>query len=266
MVRIAILFVASVMLLGGMPAGGQTPELDPADIGKSEAVEVRYILIDTLVESQLGNTVPGLSKSEFQLSVDGTIHEIQSVDVFCDAGALAPPTKLASGEYPEPVDGDRKIVIVVDYYHLDQLDRRRVLDETAAMLRDRKTPNEQVMIAAIAEGLRIEQRFTKDLDEILDTLHRMNYDVTLFATETRGKVGKEYFEAIATLMDVLEAYDGPKAVLLQSAVKSRGDLKQSGLDDIIERAAMSRTSFYPGYARWMKTPTPRRGTRCTTRS
>jgi len=259
MVRNAILYIVVVMLLAGIPAAGQTPEEDPSDIGKSEEVEVRYILIDTLVESEHGNTVPGLGESDFQLSVDGTIHEIESLDAFCDAGALAPPSKLASGDYPEAVDGERKIVIAIDYFHLDQNDRRRVLDDVAQMLRQRKTPDEEIMIAAIADSLRVEQRFTKDLDEILKAIHRMNYDVTLFAAETQGKVGQQYFDAIATLMDVLEAYEGPKAVLLHSAVKSRGDLKQSGFDDIIERAAMSRTSIYPSYARWMTTPTAKRG-------
>ena len=259
MVRNTILLVAAILLAAGIPLVGQTSGNSPADIGTTEDVEVRYILLDTLVESEHGNTVPGLVKSDFQLTVDGTIHDIDSLDVFCDAGALPPAARQSSGEFPPAPDGERRIVILVDYFHLDQQDRARVLRDTATMLTKRKTADEEIMIAAIADGLRIEQRFTKDLDEVLETLHRMNLDVTLFAVESRGKVATQYFEAIATLMDVLEAYDGPKAVLLHSAIRTRGDLKQSAFDDIIERAAMARTTFYPGYARWMQNPSPTQG-------
>lgn len=259
MVRKTILLVAVILLAAGVPLVGQTPETSPAEIGATEEVEVRYILIDTLVESVHGNTIPGLGKSEFQLTVDGTLHDIDSLDVFCDAGALPPAARDSSGDYPAAADVERKIVILVDYFHLDQQDRARVLRDTAQMLSERKTANEEIMVAAIADGLRIEQRFTKDLDLVLETLDRMNHDVTLFAVESRGKVAAEYFEAIATLMDVLEAYDGPKAVLLHSSIRTRGDLKQSAFDDIVERAAMARTTFYPGYARWMQNPSPKQG-------
>jgi len=259
MVRNTTLLVAVILLAAGVPLVGQTPENSPADVGTTEDVEVRYILIDTLVESEHGNTVPGLGKSDFQLTVDGTLHDIDSLDVFCDTGALAPAARQSSGEYPPAAAVERKIVILVDYYHLDQQDRSRVLRDTATMLSERKTADEEIMIAAIADGLRIEQRFTKDLDEALETLDRMNHDVTLFAVESQGKVASKYFESIATLMDVLEAYDGPKAVLLHSAIRTRGDLKQSAFDDVIERAAMARTTFYPGYARWMQNPSPRQG-------
>ena len=113
MVRKTILLVAVILLAAGVPLVGQTPETSPAEIGATEEVEVRYILIDTLVESVHGNTIPGLGKSDFQLTVDGTLHDIDSLDVFCDAGALPPAARDSSGDYPAAADVERKIVILV---------------------------------------------------------------------------------------------------------------------------------------------------------
>jgi hypothetical protein len=140
-------------------------------------------------------------------------------------------------------------------------DRSRTLETAREIIRTGIGPNEQVMVAAMAGGLRIEQRFTAGAAEVIAALDRMEYDSSLFARDLSAATGDEYFNDLATLMDVLAQYDGPKAVVLFSPVLSRGDVKVAQFKDIAERAASARAAFYPAYARWMQTPSPSHGLR-----
>lgn len=235
---------------------------DPADIGKAEEVEVRLILIEALVLDEEGKTVPALTADDFQLSLDGVLTPIRSVDMTCSAGVLEEPTETSRRQKRAPVaaEAPRRIVLVLDYHHLARQDRARVIEELEAMLRQGKPTDEEIMVAAIAGGLRIEQRFTRDLDVVVDVLDRMRHDVTLFAPDHKSTTGRSYFEALATLMDVLGAYSDAKAVVLFSGALSRGDLKTVWFEDVVERAAGARAMIYPAYARWFEFTTPRRGT------
>lgn len=88
--------------------------------------------------------------------------------------------------------------------------RGQVLDAAEYMLRMSKTPDEEVMIVALASDVRIEQKFTKDIRQLVGTLSRMKHDATLWARDFPvGSTGAGYFGNISTLMDVLGSYDGP---------------------------------------------------------
>jgi VWFA-related protein len=255
--------MTALLVLICSPALAQEPQEKPSDIGQTEEVEVRLVLIETLVLDREGRSVADLTQDDFQLAVEGIVTEIESLDVFCPAGAVGDPGEIGTDQQrqqPTAPEAQRRIVFVVDYYHLVRQDRTKVLDQMREMVRQAKAPNEEVMIVAVANGLRIEQRFTKDSAEILEAIHRLDYDVTLFASDHSAATGESYFEALSTLMDVLEAYDGPKAVVLFSALLSRSDVREAWFADVIERAAAARTAIYPAYARWMKFPPPRMGT------
>jgi len=115
------------------------------------------------------------------------------------------------------------------------------------------------MIAALTYDLRVEQRFTKDTDELLETLERMDHDRTLFAANLGHVSGEQYLDGLATLMDLLETHDGPKAVVMFSAASARADVKVAHFENVAQRAAAARTVIYPAYARWLATATPRHG-------
>jgi hypothetical protein len=121
------------------------------------------------------------------------------------------------------------------------------------------TPADEIMIAAIAPRLRVEQRFTNDPQQVLDSLDRMFHDATLFAANMTNATGAEYLDALTSLMDVLEPYDGAKAVVMYSAAVSRGDVTVADFEDIGRRAASARTMIYSAHTSWMQTPEPRRG-------
>jgi VWFA-related protein len=206
-------------------------------------------MIETVAVDADGKHVGDLSAEDFRLTVDGNVTVVDAFDVNCSSlsaaeAAVMPPDRL---------------VVVVDYYHLAMEDRTRVLESIQATLSDGLRPREEIMVAALAGGLRIEQRFTDDADEAVASLERMNYDSSLFARDLDHAKGEQYFEDLSTLMDVLAQYDGSKAVVLYSSVLARADVQAVWFEDVARRAASARAVFYPAYARWMQTSAPKAG-------
>jgi hypothetical protein len=85
-----------------------------------EEVEVNLVLIDALVLDKKGNTVPGLTKEDFRLSVQGRTQEVDTFDASCPAEPVADPLALGPGDTrgagPMPAQ-KRRIALVLDYYH-----------------------------------------------------------------------------------------------------------------------------------------------------
>jgi len=246
-VRIVGYFAASLMA-GTLLVTGPGAEAEPVASDLSEEVEVRLVMIETVALDAEGNAITDLTRDDFRLTVDGTVTEIDTFDVICDADSDEAASVVPRG-----------VVFVFDYYHLAMKDRDRTLETAREMVQTGLGPNEQIMVAALAGGLRIEQRFTDEPSEVTEALDRMRYDSSLFARDLSASTGKEYFDDLATLMDVLAHYDGPKAVVLFSPVLSRRDVDVADFEDVAERAASARAAFYPAYARWMQTPSAKHG-------
>ena len=238
------------------PVGAQAP----ADPGLEESVDVRLILIETLALNQSGGTIPKLDPDSIQLTIGETLTSIHSIDANCPGGPMADPVALTGGSTRAPApDVPRKIVFLFDYLHLTMRDRDRVVEQAQEMVRQGMTPKEEIMVSALSDRLRVEQRFTADTDEVVESLKRMQYDSSLFGRDHRATPGEAYLEALSTLMDVLSQYDGPKVVLLFSAAESRGDVYREWFDDVAQRAASGRTAIYPARAQWMERIDPSYG-------
>lgn len=238
-----------------------TASVDTERASTQEAVEVRLVLFEALAIDRQGNAVPDLTIDEFQFDIAGVITPVESLDVSCSRETDSRTTDPAgTAGSAAPLVLPSRIVFAVDYRHLDHHDRTKVLARVSEMISDDWVDDDQsIMVVALADSLRIEQRFTQDRQELLATLHRMDYDRTLFSVDAAANTGKEWFELLSTLMDVLEVYDGAKAVVLISTVTSRGDLRHDWFEDVYERAAAARVSIYPSFARWMKFDPARRG-------
>jgi VWFA-related protein len=238
------LFVSLVCLcgfvFGSAAAVGQQPD---------EQVKVRLMLIDVLVADEAGHPVRGLTQKDFQMTVRRTVKPIDTLDEICAAEG-----KKIPGLAP-------RTVLLFDYYRLKWPDRKKVVELAAEMLRQHKRPDEQVMIAALTDTLRVEQRFTADLEPLLDTLERMEYDATLATHKFDHLSGKQYFGNMATLFDVLAAYDGSKAVIMYSATITAPGATDALFRDLTTRAAIGRSVVYPAGLRGLKTGTPRSGDR-----
>jgi VWFA-related protein len=218
-----------------------------------EEVKVRLMLIDVLVADKAGGPVQGLTQDDFQMTVRNTIKPIDTFDEICAAEG-----KKIPGLAP-------RTVLLFDYYGLMGPDRKRVVEAAAELLREHKRPEEQVMIASLTNALCVEQRFTDDLELLLDTLERMEYDNTLATRKYEYLSGKQYFGNMATLFDVLASYDGSKAVVLYSATITAPGATDELFRDLTTRAAVGRSVVYPTGLRGLKTRTPRAGERVLAR-
>jgi hypothetical protein len=103
------------------------------------------------------------------------------------------------------------------------------------------------MIVALTGEVRVEQKFTKDIRQLVATLSRMKHDVTLWARDFPvGATGAGYFNSISTLMDVLGGYDGSKAVVYFSSAGTVGSsMSYIYYDNVSAHAAAGRGAIYP---------------------
>jgi VWFA-related protein len=246
---VTVLLVAFLSSVGLSHAAQPTEAVDPAI---QEHVRVRLLTVDALVIDAEGRTVPGLTQQDFQLDLGGKMRPIETFDVACPIGAAEDPKNVDStAQLPPPIGPglERRVILAFDYYFLPITDRAPVLAAAAEMLRASKTPEEEVMIAALAYGVRIEQRFTSDLRQLVATLDRMEHDVTLWAKEFAvGASGREYLTDLATLMDVASSYGDAKAVVLFSEVRGFSQTNDLWFNDVTMRAASARAAIYPSYA------------------
>jgi len=227
----------------------------PADSKTTEKVTVRLIQVDTLVMEKNGETVPGLTKDDFELRFGDQPMKIDTFDAFCPIGATPDPTKNITGkgkhpEVPKPIGPDvaRKIVLAFDYSFLPIPDRKGVLDAAQAMVQLMGTDKEEIMVVALASGVRVEQKFTTKRNEVINTVRRMEVDKSLWPLEFPvGSSGRGYFDQLTTLMDVLAAYPGSKAVVLFSDLQSLGTGSSYDLwySDVATHAAAAQTVIYP---------------------
>jgi VWFA-related protein len=247
--------VAVLMLTVGLTALAQDQTQEQvADSGLVEEVKVKLVMIDVLVTNKKGETVPDLKKEDFELKIGGVVQEIDTFDLHCPIGASPDPKEIAtmrqlkeSPRWSPTPDVPRRVVFVFDYYTIDVPDRQRLLDAAQYMIQSWKPDNEEIMVAALADGLRVEQRFTKNTKQIQRTLRRMEVDETLWPRTFGTGSGRIWFEDLAVLMDVLGAYDGPKAVVFFSNGLGHGATKDLWFDMVSERATIGRSAFYPTF-------------------
>jgi VWFA-related protein len=245
-----IVVSALAFVLSG-PLFAQQPAPKPVDKGLEEKVQVTMVQIEALVLDKDGKTVPGLTKDDFALKIDGKPVTISAVDTVCPIGATADPVPIKNDAktVPAPIapGTKRRIVLAFDYTFLDVTMRPQVLDAAAAMLRLAKTDDEEVMIVALASEVRVEQKFTKNVKQLVAALSRMKHDDTLWSRDfPLGSSGAGYFGNISTLMDVLGSYDGAKAVIFfsQAGLVSAA-MRDAYYDDVVAHAAAGRAVIYP---------------------
>ena len=253
--QLAVSLFVAWMLSWSAPVVAQDTQVS------GDEVKVKLVIVDTLVMNKQGVTVPDLTQDDFKLTIGGEDVEIDTFDLHCPGGAVADPLEVKKWTKPRAktpgIELSHKIVFVIDYYSLSVPDRKVVLDSIQAMLQLWKPEKEEVMIAAIADGLRIEQRFTTDRQALLRTLRRMEHDITLWAREFTTTSGRLWFDDLVTLNDVLAAYDGSKGVVFFSDVVNRGSTtagtapsKSQDLwyQDVTQRATIARAAFYPTFS------------------
>jgi len=246
--------VASV--LGGIPA---SDESRPRETVKIEEVEVRLVTVDVVVLDESDRTVPGLVLGDFELTVDGRPVPVDTLDSRCAAEPIEDPRGRArAGKWtaiPVETDEPRRLVFALDYLHLPILPcpdmspgpclkLTEVMEELKRIIPERMEDGEEIMIAALTGGLRIEQPFTTDPREVFRTLERMEYDITLRNGNFSHTTEYPLFRSLEALVEVPGSFPGPKNVVMFSGGSGPGTSYDRDFRTLASMANASRVSFY----------------------
>jgi VWFA-related protein len=218
------------------------------------------VLVDVLVTDRSGQTVPGLVQEDFTLLVQNRPVGIDTLDASCEAGAIPDPTPGSGGTSPFlPAAGKPvRIVLLFDNHHMDMRDRLDALSSTREIVDGGIDPDIQMMVAVLTDGLRVLQPFTSDPALLSAALDAMEQDVTiwarLFDPPFRPLTESGYFQDLSRLLNVLNGYEGAKAVVMFSSFLGRSDDNDLWYLDVAHRAAESRSVIYPVYARGLEPP------------
>jgi VWFA-related protein len=241
-------FLALALSIGSLCLPGLASEgVDPLEIHKQEQVDVRLVLIDTVVIDRQGRTVSDLTIDEFVVTVDGRRRPIDTLDVRCPIGDAPDATAVGNPKQrPRPPEVvERDIVLAFDYLHMIQLRRPEVLDHAREMVEHGMAPGDRIMIAVLNGGLRIEQVFTDEPDRALAALDQMEYDISLWQPDFTHTTEDSFFTGLRALFTVLEAVPGSKSMVLFSDHPGRSDENDIEFARLAAAASMSRCSIYP---------------------
>lgn len=261
----SVRMLPTLLLIAGffLPALAQQPgseqKQEPLDVDVKEEVQVRLVLIDTVVVDKQGRTVPGLTRDDFEIQVGGELVPVNTLDEHCDAGALDEPRGVRHPRKREQVvspDAARKIVLVLDYQHLAHIERAMILEEAMEFVRHTAAGGDEIMVVALTGSIRLEQRFTRDRDEVLASLERMEYDISLWAQDFYHLTEEGFFFGLQSLVTFLETVPGHKSIVFFSNLGSQTDAHDLDFASLSAAAASARCSFYPVQSTGLGPPTP----------
>lgn len=243
-------------LLVAAPALAEDPP--PVESGLSTKVEVRLVTVDVIALDRDDRTVPDLAKDDFELFVDGKATPIDTLDVFCDGGGSDDPVAKKVGGWDNPADlqnQTRRIVLAFDYLHLPTTPcpdydigcayHTQALQQFQDVLSAKTdVSDEEIMVVAVTNGLRIEQPFTRDRAAVIQALRRMEHDVTLWNGNFAHLTEYPLFTGLDALVTVLRAVPGPKAVVFASAGNGPGRAYEPNFRQLAARASDAQVSIY----------------------
>ena len=230
---------------GQDPPGPVSDREPPIAVEKVEVERVRLLLLDAIVVDRQGRTVPDLTLEDFEVISRGREFPLDTLDVNCPAGRAddAVSVRHPSKRPPPAAPGaPRRIVLAFDYQHLRGIPLVDALEQAQEMV-EHGEANEEFMIVALTGGPRIEQQFTADREQIARSLHRMEYDISLWNGNFAHLNETGFVQGMTTMFDVLSTVPGTKAVVLFSTMQDVPlDLE---FREIAAVASASRCKVYP---------------------
>lgn len=164
----------------------------PAGFG--ERVEVEVVNVDVVVTDAGGERITDLQREDFRIEVDG---KPVPIDYFSAPGSRPAAARREEGTAPDAVDLSRaNLFVFIDQSALEWRTSKQILEEVREFVMPRAGGNEQIMIAAFAENLRILSPPTADrarLEEAFAELDKLRGRGTVVASE-RGQLEREVRE------------------------------------------------------------------------
>ena len=178
----------------------------------AESIEVTVVNVDVVVRDRAGNLVPGLTRDDFKLFVDGKPVEISN---FYAAGPPPPAAAPAAPAAPEgPAAGTAgeaaaasgaaesgretlSLVVYVDNANMKPFDRNRVLKQLRGFLEQTLQPGDQLLVVTDDLGLHVRHPFQRPLSALGPELDQMEKEAGLGIS--RENEARQALDAIQTI-------------------------------------------------------------------
>ena len=222
-VLLALLCGLSSLLSGGSTAFSQVAtETEPAEAPTAEpffeAVHVEVVNIDVWVTDKQGKPVDGLGKDDFVVLQDGQPVEVTNFYAVAggrpvsespddDAPAPAPAPVVRHPRSREPLVAPEHrlwLIVYIDNYNLDPIERDRVLPALETFLGRTLQTGDQAMIVTFKRSLDVRQPFTDQLAQLRSALGTLRKESGLAVVRDR--------ERADTLQQIDQAGSGSSAL------------------------------------------------------
>jgi VWFA-related protein len=176
--------------------GSDSSEDAPRDELFIDTVDVNVVNVDVYVTDDEGKPVTGLTADDFEVLENGrkmqvsNFYAIEGSQVVDRLGggaddeteAEAPdeelPPEVAEieglGEPEVPEDQQLSLVVYVDNYNIRPHNRRRVLQDVRAFLREHVDRRDRVMLVSYDRSLHVRRGFTRNVQEVVDALFELD--------------------------------------------------------------------------------------------
>ncbi len=223
----------------------QFPEAQFPEAQFVETVDVEIVNVDVWVTDRDGNSVNGLSRNDFEVLRDGEAIEI--TNFYAVAGGrpveapAAPESSDASDAPParpriEPslrVDQQLWLIVYVDNFNLDPIERNRVIPALEAFLYRTLNQGGKAMIVTYDRFLEVRQPFSDNPTAVADALIGLR--------KTSGLATVRRREQMQTLRTIDKAEDVALAIgyahQYAESVRSEIDFTVDALDRLVDTLA-----------------------------
>jgi VWFA-related protein len=160
---------------GTAAAGREAQEPSAEDLGIFvDTVEVNVVNVEVFVTDKKGNRINGLTRDDFEVLEDRRPVEITNFYAVEDGRPVrgdlvderpAPEGAVPGVPAPEPElpeDQRLNLVVYIDNFNLDPLNRNRVLRELRLFLSDKLEIGDRVMLVSYDRSLHVRRTFTTD--------------------------------------------------------------------------------------------------------
>lgn len=183
----------------GLSAETKGPQEEPQPIGGltfRDEIELTVVNLIVSVTDEDGEAVTDLTIDDFEVYQDGELQPISNFQVYTkevfeeyveggpDLPHLPEPEPTATSDVePRPV----YLVMYIDQYNLNTLDRNRVLSQMETFVRANVKPPVQMMVVSRLQTPRVVQDFTSDSAKVIDALRGMRKNSTNRAALERDR-------------------------------------------------------------------------------
>lgn len=179
-----------------------------------DTLEVNVVNVDVYVTDKKGNRITGLTRDDFEVFEDRRPVEI--TNFYAVEGRRPAGAKPAAGRRPPPpgpgpeaveeaLPEDQRLYLIVyiDNFNLDPLNRNRLFRELRLFLADQVQVGDQVMLVSYDRSLHVRRAFTRDPHLVASALTELE-TMTGFARQREG----DRRQALERVQDAKSASEG----------------------------------------------------------